>query len=369
MARGGVGVGLDVGTSVVKVAEVAVAKHGVELVTVGWAECPPGAIREGYVTDPARVSAAIRRAVGSAQVRGKEVACAVASQDVVVRHVRIPRVEPAELAQAVRWEAQACIPYPVDEAVLDFEVSSEAAGLGPNEMELTIVAAPRSLVDSHLNAIREAGLRPTVLDVQPFTLARSLGRKPAESRDQAQAFVDVGAGTTDIAIFFRGSLVFTRIVQIGGNDFTMAVASGMGVEFEEAERLKRSIRDGAPGVPGREAAGGQWVFGSEEMDRWLVPVAERLASEVSRSLDFFASQPQGKVCAESGIDVVATGGGTMLSGLLPFLSRQTGFQIRRGELFKRVTVSSPRLAQTLVGMEPTLSVAVGLALRGVERGE
>jgi type IV pilus assembly protein PilM len=356
-------VGLDIGTSRIKMVELAVHPESVELVRAAVEPTPPESLVEGRIVNPAAVAGAIKRAIAAGKFRAGDVFAAVAGQGVVVRHAKFPNMPAEELRQAMQWEAQKYIPFPVEQATLDFTVLPTEGD--QQTTEVMLVAAKSELIESHLQTMELAGLTPVAIDVQPFTMLRALRHKrpgvpESELRDDdaVTAYLDVGAGTTDIVIA-KGELVkFTRIVPIGGAMFTKAIAERLGVGFDEAERIKiersRLYRRG------------------EEMDADDVPVSEAmsevaasLALEIRRSIDYHDMQP---VSASGGDvkSVILAGGGAALRGLDAYIGDEVGLPTEMSDPLKGIIVN-PRIASKwdVQASSPMLAVGIGLALREV----
>jgi len=367
-------VGLDIGTTLIKVVEVTKTKSAVEITRAGVHPTPGGTVAEGSVLDPPKVADAVREAMRAAGIRSNEVYAAVAGDDVVVRHALFPRMPREELAQAVKWDAGAYIPYPARDASIDYDVIGPAPD-SPDKLEVMIVAAPKKLVQSHVETMQLAGLYPLALDIQPITLNRIFRNHGVET---SGFYADIGGGTTDLAYSDGGVLRFTRIVPLGGNDFTTAVAEATGRTFDWAETAKRGSRVALP-APARAAAdavdahsdagGHDGAHGHDAViSRALADVAARLALELRRSLDYCNAQARTRRGAATAVDsIVLTGGGSRLAGLDEFLEVSVGVRVVHGDPLKNVTPAKrPGLADVLAVHGPSLSVAIGLALRGVE---
>ena len=115
-------VGLDIGTSRVKLVELVARGASVELARAAVELTPVDVIRDGKVVQPEQVAAVIKKALAAGHFRPGEVVAAIAGQGVVVRHVQFPKMPEEELREALKWEGQKHIPFPVEDAVVDFEV-------------------------------------------------------------------------------------------------------------------------------------------------------------------------------------------------------------------------------------------------------
>ncbi|MGE5593214.1 MAG: type IV pilus assembly protein PilM [Betaproteobacteria bacterium] len=363
--------GLDIGTTLIKVVEITKTKGAVEITRAGVHPTPEGTVSEGSVLDPPRVADAVREAMRAAGIRSNEVYAAIAGDDVVVRHALFPRMPREELAQAVKWDAGAYIPYPARDASIDYDIIGPPPD-SPDKLEVMIVAAPKKLVQSHVEAMQLAGLYPLALDIQPITLDRIFRDDGAET---SGFYADIGGGTTDLAYSDGGVLRFTRIVPLGGNDFTAAVAEATGRAFDWAEAAKRSSQVALP-APTQAAVNAQSDAGGPDeahdhdavIPKALAGVAARLALELRRSLDYCNAQARTRRGAGAPIgSIVLTGGGSRLAGLDKFLENSVGVRVIHGDPLRNVAPTNrPGLGDVLAVHGPSLSVAIGLALRGVE---
>jgi type IV pilus assembly protein PilM len=308
--------------------------------------------------DPPEVALAVKEALNTGGIRGREVCAAISGGEVIVRHVFCPKMSREELAQAVKWEARAYVPYPVEEASIDFDVVGGGHD-SPERLEVMIVAAPKSLVAGHVETMEIAGVKPLFLDIQPISICRVFCGGEEEG---SQFFVDIGGGTTDLVYSEQGVLRFTRMVNIGGNTFTQAIARIKKQDFAEAEGLKRKVS--------------LLEVGKAEDDGCLDPegmevlreVARRLAVEVRRSIDYCNVQGRVRNREHSPIrKVVLTGGGANLGGLREYLEASVGLEVIIGDPLSNVTFDahSP-LADDLATYGTSLAVAIGLAHRGVD---
>ncbi len=117
--KGSTAIGVDIGTTSIKIAEVANLHGDIELVGIASAKTPFEGVREGSVIDTAAVADVIRKMWREAGFRSRDVSCAIAGQDVIVRPVVFPHMPYDELKEAIKWEADKYLPFPAEEAVID----------------------------------------------------------------------------------------------------------------------------------------------------------------------------------------------------------------------------------------------------------
>ena len=154
-------IGLDIGTSGVRAAELSFGKGQVTLEKFGQVALPEGAVRDGEVVDPDAVAAAVKQLWAHTKFSSKKVVIGVANQKVIVRQVDLPWMPPDELKKSLAFQVQDFVPMPVEQAVLDFHPLEELTAEGGNRvLRGLLVAASRDMVNASLEAVQKAGLTP-----------------------------------------------------------------------------------------------------------------------------------------------------------------------------------------------------------------
>ncbi|MGE5623855.1 MAG: pilus assembly protein PilM, partial [Methanocella sp.] len=231
-------IGLDLGGATVKLAHVGFGKGGPELLGAAVVGLPGGAFDESGVADAELVAGCIREAIAEAKVHGtRRVVAGIPGRHLTARLLTVPAMGHAELQEAVKWEAAAYLPYPVEEGY--FDCLELGPGNGPGTLEVLALSARRSIVDKVSRAIQLADLDPIALDAVPLALGRVfLSKEAASDAKEATAIADVGAVNTEVSVFLRGQLRVSRSIPIGGAKFTAAVAEALDLGTDEADRLK-----------------------------------------------------------------------------------------------------------------------------------
>jgi type IV pilus assembly protein PilM len=349
-------IGLDIGTSGVRAAELTFGKAGITLEKFGQVALPEGAVRDGEVHDPTAVASAIKELWSHTKFSGKDVIVGVANQKVIVRQVELPWAPLDQLKATLAYQVQDSIPMPVEHALLDFypleELEDDA---GTRTYRGLLVAAARDMVMTQLEAIQAAGLRPTMVDLSAFAVLRSLAEADTLglSTTGLEALVEVGARVTNIVVHEGGQPRFVRILLMGGQDITDALAERRGVAQAEAEAMKHHRGLVEAGSSSAE---------DQAVERTINIAGQAFIDQVRGSLDYFVSS--------SGVGqidrIVLTGGGSRLNGLAELLQKDTRTEVVHGNPFADLTVGSTGLSpEQLQFVEPLATVPVGLALGGV----
>jgi type IV pilus assembly protein PilM len=348
---GRLAVGLDIGTSCVRAAEVSLGKGSPKLERFGQVALPVGAVRDGEVVDVDIVAGAIKKLWSEVKFGSKRVALGVANQKVVVRQVDLPWMEYGELRKSLAYQVADMIPMPIEQAILDFYPVEEFTNdNGERMLRVLLVAAARDMIAAALEAVQHAGLKPVSVDLSPFAVIRSLADHDHLGLDtQAEALVDIGAKVTNIAVHQGGVPRFVRILLMGGGDLTEAVAERMGVALDQAEVAKHQL--GIPATPADRDA--------HPASRVIETSASALVEEVRGSLDYYLASP-GAVPIRR---VIVAGGGAKLNNLAAKLSAATRLPVDLASPMRGMRIGKTGLSDDqLAHIDSLVAVPVGLAL-------
>ena len=342
-------VGLDIGTSGVRAAELSLGRGAATLERFGQVALPVGAVHDGEVVDSAAVGAALKQLWAQAKFSTKKVVLGVANQKVVVRQVDVPWLPEDELRKSLAFQVADFIPMAAEEAILDFHPLEEFTNdSGARMLRMLLVAASRDMVGNALEAVKLAGLDAHMVDLTSFAVLRSMVGEGAVASPTAEALVDVGASVTNIVVHQGGVPRFVRILMLGGADITSAVSERLGVPQDQAEAVKQQT--GLLLVPNNDAHPAQ---------RAIEASGSAFVDEVRGSLDYFMAQP-----GATRIDrIVLSGGGSLLAGLAERLQAATRLPVHAARPMSQLKIGKTGLTpEQLAYVEPMVTVPVGLAM-------
>lgn len=372
--------GLEIGTSALKVIEL---KGGSppSLVTLAMRPMPPGLVQEDQVLDAAGLAAEIKALFEEAGISKRFVVTAVSNRQAITRNISIPKMTLQELDEAIKWEAERYIPFPIDEVVLDYYVLDNPDDIEDGgQLEVVIAAARLDQVTQQVEYLRLAGLEPVVVDVKPFSLLRSLrgsllGEHLNKTTLTGNAYTEAGeigvvleiaASNTTITLVRGDRVLMNRNIGVSGDDFTAAIQRAFGLDFDSAEEVKLDY--GTATIPTEDEEEllnfdvKREQFSPSRVYEALRPVLVDLTTEIRRSLEFFRVQ-----AGDANINrVFVTGGGAKLRGLPEAIGDALGFRVEIGDPWLTVMADANRFdTQYLMRIGPEFSVPLGLALRGV----
>lgn len=235
-------VGVNIGSSLIKVVEARPGKDGVQIMALGVAPTPPGTIENEVVIDPQTLGQAVRQLLSESGISCKRCVSSVSGQSsVVVRIIEVPKMTKQELAETMKWEVERHVPFAANEVVMDFQpIERQTALADAQNMEVLLAVAQQEVINSHVETILAAGLNPVVVDVEPLAICRALiDASKNGDREGTVAILNIGAAVTDMGVYQNGLLAFPRTLPIAGDAITRALSDGLNIPIAQAERLKR----------------------------------------------------------------------------------------------------------------------------------
>jgi len=344
MAEGSNLVGVDIGSSSIKVCQLKESRRGLELVRLGFAGLPAQTIVDGHVMNSGAVVEALSRVFHDRKIKQRDVAMSVSGQSVIIRKITVPMMTPAELAEQIQWEAEQHIPFDIKDVQIDYEVLRRRPEAG--QMDLLLVAAKKDEISDYAQLARDAKLRPQIVDIDAFTIQNLFEFSRGLPPDQTVALINVGASLSTLNIVARGVSTFTRDIANGGNLISDEIRKRLGISFEQAEDFK----------VGRAEAGAPPFQVAQVMES----VIDSIAGEIQRSLDFFMA-----TSGEAEIARIYLMGGTARIALLPqAIERRARVGVEVFSPLEKIAVDSAAVDPAMLSaVSAQLAVALGLAMR------
>lgn len=367
--------GLDIGTTKVCAVIGARTEEGVEIVGVGTQ--PSHGLKKGMIIDLEATIDSIRKAVKEAErmadhqietvytgISGSHVKSLNSHGVIAVKNREVKRTDIKRSIDAAR-----AIAIPADREIIhvlpqEFIVDDQAGirdPLGMSALRLEAkVHVVTGAVASAQNIVKCANR--TGLDVRDIILQQLASSEAVLSADEKElgvALVDLGGGTTDLAVFFNGAIGYTSVIPVGGNHFTSDIALGLRTPIKEAERIKKEfgcVHTGSVsrdekieilGTDGRETR----IISRRALCEIIEPRAEELLELVHKEI----TRSELKDFLGSG--VVLTGGSALMPGMRELAEKTFGLPVR---------VGYPQGVRGLTDVvnNPMYSTAVGLVLHG-----
>lgn len=338
-------VGLDIGTSAIRAVELNVEEGSRPvLVAYGQVGLPPGCIVDGEVQDRSQVVQALQHLWREGGFKERRVRLGVAGLRAITREVDMPPVPPDELNDAVLYQSDDVVPFPLQQTALSAKVIANFTDPdGAPTIRVLVAAAHRDLIDGVVKAVTEAGLEPTNIDLDTAALARSL--KDPQFAGRPEVIVSVGAGLTMVVVHQDGQVQFVRTIDLGGASITAAVASALDLPMSDSEQIKRELA-----VEG--------THDTRAVSATAEAVAE-LVDEIQSSIRFFSTLPGRSVPQR----VLVTGAGAQVAGFTDALKAGLDIPVLPAAPLSLIDVSQLAISEEQAeAINRTLAVPVGLAL-------
>lgn len=333
--------GLDIGSKTIKIVELQKEGEVYSLFASGIVGYSGTTIEK--MTDEkemAGISQIIKKLHSEAGVSSRDVAISLPEPQVFTRTIKFPLLTDAEIASAVKWEAEQYIPIPINEAIIQHTILARNESATPPEVLVLLVAAPRVIVEKYTKVIQLAGLNTSAVETSLIALVRALA-PPGKT----VLLLDLGASSSDIAIAKNTLLSFSRSIPIAGEAFSRAVSQGLGVSPAQGEEYKKTY-----GLESGQLEGKVKVS--------LDPVIRLVTDEIKKAVSYYQTEEKGDAPSA----MVISGGGSGMPDIISAFSELLGIEVLVANPFSKIKID-PETAKALAPYAPLYSVAVGLAMR------
>ena len=375
---------LDIGTRKVVGLITTGTGRGLRIVAAARMEHPTRAMFDGQVHDVAQVAAAVAQVKARLEARAgvslREAAVAAAGRalrtykgtagrdltglkeltaaDVYALELEAVQAAQQYLAEALRESGEAADYHYVGHSVAGCRLDGTAMGALTGQRgcraELDVIATflPRLVIDSLLAVLERCGLEMTALTLEPIAAISVV--IPPNMRHLNLALVDVGAGTSDIAITQGGNVVAYDMVPCAGDEITEALAGEYLLDFPTGEAVKRAL-DGEAAISFTDILGHRHQLPPGTVRAALAPAVQQLAGLIAERIRRLAGIPQA---------VVLVGGGALTSGLPAALARQLGLPESRVAVRGRGAIAGVSgFARLLSGPDAVTPIGIAVASR------
>lgn len=341
--------GVDIGTSSIKIAEISktaakpeLKTYGV-LETYGHLERLNNAIQTSSLKILERETAElVKTLVAELKVKTKDVIVSIPQFLAFTTLLELPAMPAEDTHKTVSFQARQYIPLPISEVSIDWlpvgEIEDEA---GIKKQQIFLIGVPNDHIKKYKAIFSAAGLKLRALELESLSLIRAL----INSDGPPTILVDIGARSTVISAVEKGLLKYSGQTDFAAASLTQAIAGGLNINIRRAETLKKQR-----GLLGR---GGEY-----ELSTLILPFLDAIIEETRRAIKAFQD-----ISKESRIErIILTGGGANLLGLEKYFSDQLGLAAAKGGSFQKVNY--PPAIEPLIGeLSATFSVAVGLGIK------
>ncbi|MGE8564462.1 MAG: pilus assembly protein PilM [Acinetobacter bohemicus] len=341
-------IGVDISSTSVKLLELSV-KSGNRYWVESYAlvPLPEGSVVEKNILNPEAVGDALERAINLANTQSTAAAFAIPTSMVITKTIEMDvDMTDDEREVQIRMDAEQYIPFPLDEASLDFEVLPERLA-NPNRVNVLLVATRLENIEARSEVLELANLTAKIADVESFAIenAYQVFSDTLPMGVNTVGILDIGHTMTTLSVMQKNKVIYTREQVFGGKQLTQEIQNRYGLSFEEAGRAKKSRS-----LP-------------DDYDiEVLEPYLDAVVQQAARSLQFFFSSSQ-----FNEIDhILLAGGNANIPGLAKLLQQKLGYRVTIANPFLQMGFSPQIDIKKIENDASSLMVACGLALRSFD---
>lgn len=342
--------GIDIGTTSVKIVELKKENNQARLVNYGFSD-NLSIKNSGWDSNVDFSAAVVKKILEDGGFLSRNAVSALPTFSVFSSVLNLSNVEKKDIASAIHWEAKKVIPLPLDEMILDWKQITDIGKEKDKQKKeakdntrVLLTGAPRSLVKKFIEIFKRAQINLLSLETETFSLIRSL----IGNDKSTIMIVEIGANTTDVSIIDNGIPMLNRSIDIGGNSITRALSAHLEISEEKAEQFKYDL--GISALKSKD----------QDIPKMIIQSIAPIVNEIKYAINLFQSKNNKKT-----EKVILSGGSALLPNLSNYLAKVLDLKIIIGDPWARISYPVD-LKPLLNEIGPSMAVAIGLALREIE---
>ena len=335
-------IGVDIGQSTIKIVSLSKDTSG-KFVLESIGETKISQTENNTSKYFTELGESLKILLSDLKIKNKQVVVNLPESEVVSRLVRLPPLKDSEIMDALRFEAETFVPYPLEEVSIDYEiVERDDAG----RLTIFVIAAKNDLILSYVKMFKSLGLELIALE-SPSVAYRRMVKNGIKTVERV-VVLDMGEKFSDIFNINKGNVYFARSISVGGESLTRAVSLGLGLDMPSAEEYKKAY-----GIKAEELEG--------KIRTATMPVFESITDELRKAMTLFSEDVGGRPVEL----LILSGGGANLPGMAEELTRLLGVEVQVSQPFINIDVTKVNVPINLNVEGCRFSLAAGLALRGL----
>ncbi len=341
--------GIDIGTTTIKAAELVHAGKGLVtltnygiLETEGYADRPNSALQTSNLklvdTDTAQF---LRLLISRMKPTANHVIATLPAFSSFTTLLELPLMSNHEIDQTIKFQSKNYVPLPIATVTIDWvKVGEKIAPDGTKHQQVFLISVPNELIETYTKIFKSAGLQLEALEIEGLSLARILGA----SKDKPILIIDIGGRSTGLYVAQNGGLKFAGQTDFASGSLTQALATALNINSSRAEDLKKQSQILGTG-------------GGRELSTIMLPIIDVIINEAKRVRDGFEKGYGEKVAS-----IILAGAGANLPGLIDYIKSQMGLEALLANPLSVINYA-PEIEPLKHTIGPTLSAAIGAALK------
>ncbi len=341
--------GVDIGTTSIKVAELSGSKNNVTLSnyalleSFGHYERANNVIQANSVKiSEKETTALLKILLNKVKFRTRLAIASIPPFSSFVTLLELPAMSEEETNKAMAFQIRQSVPLPLAEIAVDWiRVGQRQDENGFEKQQILLIAIPNEVISCYKSIFKNAGLSLRALEIENLAAARALiGNDPVPT-----LIADIGARSSSVSIVEGGFLKSSVQFDYAGDSLTQAIVKGLGISYRRAEELKKQ----------RGISGG---IGEYELSTLEMPFVDVIIKEVMKAKENFE-----KSYGSSLQRVLLIGGGALLLGLDKYFESKIGIPVVLGNGLLYVN-TPPQLSVVAKEIQVRFATAIGLAIKG-----
>lgn len=329
-------IGIDFTNTELRLVEVVQKGKQVVLEHFAVGEIPPGVFAAGKVVEVDRLRTVIKDLLTTHRFKGKKAILGISGKFGVTRLITLPKMNMTQTRDAIQLQLSQYVPFSPGDTSYDYKVLREVKEEEQLQQEILLAATRRSMLHGLLTAVRKAGLQVSAVKITTLS-SFQLFESEYFGTDHAVAFCDVRDNVTDISFVAENLFRLSRSVEFGAASIVEAVRRKLGgsmeetleylqynpVDLTEVFALSAEAEADIGGLAG--VAAGQEEPRAKIVRDAVIRVLSTFVNELMRSIRYFESQQKRRARVGK---VVIFGNVAFLKNLEPYISEQTGLDVR-----------------------------------------
>ena len=328
--------GVDIGTSNIKIAQISHEQGSFVLDTYGVVNCPYKLGDKDNDFAVEQMAKILKTLAEKAGVTTKRCVISFPNSAVFTSVISLPKMSKKELASAIEFEARKYVPLPLPEVDLSSAIISGEQP-GAENLKMLLIAVPKQITHNYAKMFSLAGFKPEVADIEALALLRTL----VGNANTNCVIIDIGARSTGVDIIEQGFLRLSRNLNIGDDTITDKIAQSLNISKFRAEQFKRDFG----------------VSSATFIPDAIKPVLNIIKGEVKQFLNIYQSQ---NTQVEK---IILVGGGANLPGIVNFFE-DLQVKVEVGDPLRAISYGKS-LEPVLKRFALSLPIAIGLGLRKI----
>jgi type IV pilus assembly protein PilM len=342
--------GLDIGSSSVKLVQLARSGDGYETVAAGSVQIESDSDKSAQAAE-IRTIRAITDCCRQAGITNKYTVSSVCGPDVAVRYFKFPAIPDEELASAIALEAEQVCPFGMEDSVLDYQIIPDE----DDSVHGVLVAATNKVIHRKEKIMKEASLDPVMMDVDGLALLNCLSEYARCQSNHAMAVLNVGSVYSTLVIADEKCVPFVRDTNHAGTSVIKNLLQMTGLSRKQLDQILFGDDSGAASNEGNADE-------VQKVENSLEAACKDLIEDVTGTLRFYSAQRKTLFVEQ----IFVCGGFARAKGFIDILDRNLPAQAVLWNPFEKIPCRADSPCKELLQKEgPSLAVAAGLAMRSV----